>query len=145
MWEQQKAMHSSLHVSSQTHKWHKHYLEKLEALHLTSYLIYIIFHFIVLLHLKYYNSWVKWNFFMFFVLILHLYSAVQQHGNMHIIGIFWFRFSFSDNIFYQFTYSHYVIFIFFLSICQKMLKYNLNYLSYEVQHIVLHLHTISSR
>jgi hypothetical protein len=65
MWEQQKAMNNSLHVLSQTHKWHKNYLENIEALHLTPYIIYIIFHFNVLLHLKYYNSWVKWNLFMF--------------------------------------------------------------------------------
>ena len=65
MREQQKAMNNSLHALSQTHKWHNNYLENLEALHLTPYIIYIIFHFNVLLHLKYYNSWVKWNLFMF--------------------------------------------------------------------------------
>ena len=77
VWERQKAMNSSLHVSSQTHKWHKHYLENLEALHLTPNLIYIIFHFNVLLHLIYYNSWVEWFLFMF-LFCLFLFSQITS-------------------------------------------------------------------
>ena len=132
-------MHSSLHVSSQTHKWQKHYPEKLEALHLISYLIYIIFHFIVLLHLKYYNSWVKWNFFMFF---FKSCTFIVQCNNMETcISLGFFGFVLVSQITYfisSYTLIMLYLFSFYLSV-------NLNSLSYEVQHIVLHLHNISFR